>query len=74
MRNKDVIYVSNSVSTEATKFLTYIRTINATINDPISNAINAYTLKNIIQTGTANTAIITGATTPIINVPPPIAP
>ena len=28
MRNKDVIYVSNSVSVEATKFLTYIRTVN----------------------------------------------
>ena len=71
MRNKDVIYVSNSVSVEATKFLTYVRLINATVNDPISTAINGYTLKNIIQTGVANTAIITGATTPIINVPAP---
>jgi polysaccharide biosynthesis/export protein len=71
MRNKDVIYVSNSVSVEATKFITYLRLLNATINDPISSAINAYTLKNIIQTGTANTAIITGATAPIINVPAP---
>jgi polysaccharide export outer membrane protein len=71
MRNKDVIYVSNSVSVEATKFLTYVRLINATVNDPISSAINAYTLKNIIQTGVANTAIITGATAPIINVPAP---
>jgi polysaccharide biosynthesis/export protein len=71
MRNKDVVYVSNSVSTEASKFLNYIRLINATLNDPISSAINAYTLKNIIQTGTANTAIITGATAPIINVPAP---
>jgi len=71
MRNKDVIYVSNSVSTEASKFLTYIRLVNATLNDPISSAINGYTLKNIIQTGTANTAIITGATAPIINVPAP---
>jgi polysaccharide export outer membrane protein len=74
MRNKDVIYVSNSVSTEATKFMNYIRTINATINDPISTAINGYTLKNIIQTGVANTAIITGATAPIINVPAAAAP
>src|SRR5262249_15828957 len=71
MRNKDVVYVSNSVSTEASKFLNYIRLVNATINDPVSSAINAYTLKNIIQTGTANTAIITGATAPIINVPAP---
>ena len=36
MRNKDVIYVSNSVSVEATKFLTYIRTVNSTLNDPIN--------------------------------------
>jgi polysaccharide export outer membrane protein len=71
MRNKDVVYVSNSVSTEASKFFNYIILINATLNDPISSAINAYTLKNIIQTGTANTAIITGATAPIINVPAP---
>jgi polysaccharide biosynthesis/export protein len=71
MRNKDVIYVSNSVSVEASKFLNYVRLVNATVNDPISTAINGYTLKNIIQTGTANTAIITGATTPIINVPAP---
>jgi len=71
MRNKDVIYVSNSVSVEASKFLNYVRLVNATVNDPISTAINAYTLKNIIQTGVANTAIITGATTPIINVPAP---
>jgi polysaccharide biosynthesis/export protein len=71
IRNKDVIHVSNSVSVEATKFMTYLRLINATVNDPISSAINAYTLKNIIQTGTTNTAIITGATTPIINVPAP---
>jgi polysaccharide export outer membrane protein len=71
MRNKDVIYVSNSVSTEASKFMSYIRLINATVNDPISTAINGYTLKNIIQTGVANTAIITGATAPIINVPAP---
>jgi polysaccharide biosynthesis/export protein len=71
MRNKDVIHVSNSVSVEATKFITYLRLLNATINDPISTAINIYTLKNIIQTGVANTAIITGATAPIINVPAP---
>jgi polysaccharide biosynthesis/export protein len=71
MRNKDVIYVSNSVSVEASKFLSYVRLVNATVNDPISNAINAYTLKNIIQTGTTSTAIITGATTPIINVTAP---
>ena len=69
MRNKDVIYVSNSVSVEATKFLTYIRTVNATLNDPINSAINAYTLKNLIQgTGNVSTAVFTGAT-PIVSAP-----
>jgi polysaccharide export outer membrane protein len=69
MRNKDVIYVSNSVSVEASKFLSYVRLINATANDPISSAINAFTLRNLLR-GTASTAVITGATTPIINVAP----
>jgi polysaccharide export outer membrane protein len=71
MRNKDVIYVSNSVSVEATKFLTYVRTINATINDPINYAINAYTLRNLIRgTGNVSTAVFTGST-PIVTAPPP---
>jgi polysaccharide biosynthesis/export protein len=73
MRNKDVIYVSNSVSVEATKFLTYIRTVNATLNDPINNAINAYTLKNLIQGGAATTAILTGST-PIVTPVAPVSP
>ena len=70
MRNKDVIYVANSVSVEATKFITYIRTVNSTINDPINTALAAYSLKNVIQTGTSSTAIFTGSA-PIINVPSP---
>jgi polysaccharide biosynthesis/export protein len=61
MRNKDVIYVSNSASVESTKFMTYLNTINQTINDPIATATNVYALKNIIN-GVGNTAIITGAT------------
>jgi polysaccharide biosynthesis/export protein len=71
MRNKDVIQVSNSVSTEATKFLTYIRTVNSTLNDPINYAINAYTLRGILR-GTSNvsTAIFTGSS-PIITPPAP---
>jgi len=51
MRNKDVIYVSNAVSVEVTKFLQYLRVINGTVNDPIQTAISAYTLKNIIHGG-----------------------
>ncbi len=70
MRNKDVIQVSNSVSVEATKFLTYVRTVNSTINDPINYAINAYTLRNLIKGTPAATAVFTGST-PIITAPAP---
>jgi polysaccharide export outer membrane protein len=69
MRNKDVIYVSNAYSVENTKFLTYLRTINSTVNDPINTAISVYTLKNLIRgTGTVSTSVLTGSA-PIITVP-----
>ena len=45
MRNKDVIYTSNSVSVEVSKFLTYVGLISTTVNDPISNALQVYALK-----------------------------
>ena len=61
MRNKDVIYVSNAASVEATKAMTFFRTVNGTINDPINTAINVYTLRNLIQGGAS---IITTTTTP----------
>jgi polysaccharide export outer membrane protein len=67
MRNKDVVYVSNSVSVEASKFMTYLRTVNSTINDPIQTALTGYALKNIIQgTGTVTTGIFTGSA-PIVS-------
>jgi polysaccharide export outer membrane protein len=56
MRNKDVLYISNAVSVEVTKFLQYLRVINGTINDPIQTAISAYTLRNVAQ-GTANVIV-----------------
>lgn len=59
MRNKDVIYVTNAFSVEATKFMNYIRTINGTVSDPIQTAISAYTLKNVIQ-GTGTTTVVQG--------------
>ena len=70
MRNKDVIFASNSVSVEQTKFMSYIRTINGTISDPISTAISAVTLRNLLAGATANTAILTGTPAPIINTTP----
>ena len=63
IRNKDVIYISNATSVQITKFLFYLRTIMATVNDPISYAINFYALKAAIH-GTG-TALISTAATPI---------
>jgi polysaccharide biosynthesis/export protein len=60
MRNKDVVYVSNASSVEATKFMNYVRTIVATVNDPINAAIGVYSLKAAINgTGTGTTIVTT---------------
>lgn len=61
MRNKDVIYTSNAASVETTKFLSFLRTIMATANDPIIYATNGYALKAAIA-GTSTSTIITTPT------------
>jgi polysaccharide biosynthesis/export protein len=61
MRNKDVVYVSNAVSVESSKFMNYIRTIVATANDPINLGISAYTLKGAINGASTGAAIVTGS-------------
>jgi polysaccharide export outer membrane protein len=68
MRNKDVIYTSNAAAVETTKFLSFLRTIMATVNDPIIYATNGFALKAAIQ-GTATTTVIT-TPTPITTVAP----
>jgi polysaccharide export outer membrane protein len=61
MRNKDVIYVSNAVSVEVTKFLNFLQTINGTVSDPIQTAISVYSLKSIMAgTGVAPSVLIGG--------------
>lgn len=63
MRNKDMIYVSNSISVESTKAMAYFSTINSTVQAPISTAISAKTLQQLLSgTGSATTAIITNPT------------
>jgi polysaccharide export outer membrane protein len=64
IRNKDVIYVSNATAVQVTKFLVYLRTIMATVNDPIIYATNFFALKAAIN-GTGTITTIT-APTPII--------
>ena len=58
MRNKDVVYMSNAVSVETSKFLNFLRTVMATANDPIIYATNGYALRSAIK-GTATTIITT---------------
>jgi polysaccharide export outer membrane protein len=62
MRNKDVLYVSNATTVEISKFMTYLRLINATVNDPLVTATNAYVLKGAIK-GVSGSA---SATAPVI--------
>jgi polysaccharide export outer membrane protein len=66
MRNKDIIYVSNAFAVESTKFMTYVNTINTTIQAPMNTVTTAYGLRNIIRgTGAVPAVITTGtATTP----------
>ena len=61
MRNKDVIYISNSRSVESSKFMDYIRLIDATLTDPLNTAIAAYALKAAVNgTSTSSVLISTG--------------
>jgi polysaccharide biosynthesis/export protein len=64
MRNKDILYVSNAFSVESTKFMTWLTTINTTIQGPITTVTSAYGLRNIIQgTGAVPSVFTTGGTT-----------
>ena len=49
MRNKDVIYASNSLMIDAAKVMLHIRLVTATIGDPIVAAQNAFLLRNYAQ-------------------------
>ena len=61
MRNKDIIYVSNAASVEATKVLTFLRLAMATADDPIVYATTFFTLKTAIAgTASSTTGIIIG--------------
>jgi polysaccharide biosynthesis/export protein len=62
MRNKDVLYTSNSSVVETTKFLNFLRTIMATINDPIIYATNGYVLKSVAAGTSTPSTVITGGT------------
>ena len=59
IQNKDVLYVSNATTVEATKFLEYVRLIVGTVNDPLVAATNVYILKGVIQ-GTGSAVVCCG--------------
>jgi polysaccharide biosynthesis/export protein len=65
MRNKDVLYTSNATAVESTKFLTYVRLVIATADDPIIAAISAYTLKGLAQ-GAISSATTVVSPAPIV--------
>jgi polysaccharide export outer membrane protein len=72
MRNKDILYVSNSFSVESTKFMVYLNNINTTIQSPMTTVTTAYGLRNIITgTGAVPATIVTGGTTVVT---PPVTP
>ena len=59
IRNKDIIYTANAFSVDATKFLTFLRTIMGTVDDPIVYATNYYTLLSASKgTATATTTTV----------------
>lgn len=62
MRNKDILYVSNSLATESAKAMTYFRLVVGTVNDPILAANNTLILKGLLRTGGAFLTTAGGAT------------
>jgi polysaccharide export outer membrane protein len=70
MRNKDILYVSNSFAVESNKWMTYLNNINTTIQSPMTTITTAYGLRNIIQgTGAVPSVVTTGATTIVTPTP-----
>lgn len=59
MKNKDVIFTSNSTTVESSKLLTYLRLITATVNDPLMAAVNAYTIKGLASGALGTTVVNT---------------
>jgi polysaccharide biosynthesis/export protein len=68
MQNKDVLYISNATSVQASKAMSYFSQIINTINDPVSAATNVYNLAHIGAHATVTTV------TPTVSSPTPIGP
>jgi len=70
MRNKDVIYASNALSVDSSKFLNYVRLIIGTAQDPVLAATNVYILRNTIAAATSVVAVPVGSSAGTV-IPPP---
>ena len=62
MRNKDVVFAANAQSVESTKFLTFLRMIIGTVNDPVVTAANVYVLKGLAAGTVTNTTAVLATT------------
>ncbi len=69
MRNKDILYATNAFSVESTKFMTYLNTVNTTIQGPITTVTSAYGLRNIIQGTGAVPSVFSTGTTSVVAAP-----
>jgi len=59
MRNKDVIFVANSRYVEATKFMTFVQTVNGAVQSPLQSGIEYQTLKQLVQgTSSGSTVVV----------------
>jgi polysaccharide export outer membrane protein len=67
MRNKDVIFVANNPTVDATKAMLFFQQTLSTANSPINNALNIYALKSAIG-GTPPT-VLTGGGTTVVTTP-----
>jgi polysaccharide export outer membrane protein len=68
MRNKDVIYTSNSASVETSKVLQFFILINSAASAPLNTGVNYFTLKNLSH-GVGTTAVVTNPATPVTTTP-----
>jgi polysaccharide export outer membrane protein len=63
VRNKDVLYISNAISVDVSKFLNYVNLIVGTAQDPINYANAAVLLRNSLRSGTSTSAVVVGGST-----------
>jgi polysaccharide export outer membrane protein len=69
MRNKDVVYVTNSLSVEHNKFFTYVSNASQAVQGPVDTVTSIYGLRNIIRGTGPVPGLTTTTTTPAA--PPP---